>query len=86
MIKVGDLVWVADLPSCGCPHALGSIFHVTAFNDAPFSGCVHCGADRVPALAAWGDPSGWSVEVWRLRRIPPLEELDEVKKEEAVHV
>jgi hypothetical protein len=86
VIKVGDLVWVDKLPSCGCPHALGSIFQVTELRESRVGGCVHCGAYRPEASIAFGDDSRLGVEVYRLKRIPPLDELEKQTEEESREV
>ena len=82
MIKIGDLVVVVRLPSCGCAQALGEIFQVTDFVDTKTPHCIHCQAPRPAGPAAMGSPTGFSIELDRLKRIPPIDELDKLIVEE----
>ena len=79
-IAVGDLVQVVKLPSCGCDTAMGWIFEVSDIYDSEWAACLTCHSlrDAVPsALPA-------KVEVYRLKRIPPLEELAGKQTQEPV--
>ena len=82
-ISVGDLVMVVKLMPCGHGKP-GAIFRVQTIED-PLglqpNWCVHCKtvfADRSPL--AIGD--GQTVGFFRLKRIPPLDELEGVKERE----
>jgi hypothetical protein len=83
MIDVGDRVMVVRLPSCGCDYALGNIFDVAGIrssNTPPV--CLTCHQERADGNpAAFGD-THMPVEVYRLRKLPPLTELEGQKTEE----
>lgn len=83
-IKVGDLVQIVRARYC-CPEktAWGHIFVVDAITTAN-SICIYCGRELGLQATAWtGD---WcAAEVERLKRIPPLSELDDVQREEGIH-
>jgi hypothetical protein len=92
-IKVGDLVVVVRI-ACGCGYskALGRIFTVKEINDKHTT-CNGCGVKAVGPFAT----SGWmgrnhlgkltlaAYAVRRLRRIPPLGELEGVDEKETLH-
>lgn len=87
-IAVGDLVQVvrpSGCPSCGC-RALGRTFLVCAITT--YSGgsyCNHCGrnlSDDVYTAAE--DDSRRSYGLFRLKRIPPLSELEGERTEETL--
>ena len=91
-IKVGDLVVVVR-PSI-CPeakrHHLGHVFTVARLGEAamltPYPWCIHCGrAHDVIGLFAWDDLLGGAFSLLRLKRIPPLSELEGEKREEELH-
>ena len=81
MIKVGDLVMLVR-QHCGM-EANGEVATVTHFdNQAAF--CHVCRTELGRMTIAHTDgriraPSSW------LKRIPPLEELDKVKRDEVIH-
>jgi hypothetical protein len=75
-IKVGDLVMVVRPRYC-CPHKnphLGTIFKVSKLltTTAP---CDECG-DRSPIDSALAEGMTAGYNVLRLKRIPPLDELE----------
>jgi hypothetical protein len=84
-ISVGDLVMVVQWPCCGA--ALGDIFVVANFFTSPgFHSCNKCWREIPKDFAVGpgspgtrcGAPPAW------LKRIPPIEELDDVKHEEEI--
>jgi len=82
-IEVGDLVVVYKLPSCKCPQSLGLFGQVLALRHVGKASCAHCGAEREPALVAFGiTEDGCGIEAYRLKKIPPIEVLDELILEE----
>lgn len=87
-IKAGDLVMVVRLKACG--HGLlGKIFEVEAI--VPARGgktmCNECGFTRYESYLAcshgWSHDTGGTYQLDRLKRIPPLDELerDQIVKE-----
>ena len=82
-IKVGDLVVVGPPRCCGSTTTEdGIIFHVTGLFENDDSNCVFCQSRRSGFLAV-----GWRggyVRANRLKRIPPLSELDDVKRDEEI--
>ena len=86
-IKVGDLVMVVRGRYC-CGHETGhegSIFTVTRFYtpNPRFEKCKFCDRPDVE-MGAYGLPQRMSIDVYRLKRIPPLSELDDVKRDEEI--
>jgi hypothetical protein len=82
-IKVGDLVMVVrPTPCCNVSTgAEGLIFTVANFDDY-FKQCKFCSAPfQVSETSAEGASVG-AIRVSRLKRIPPLSELDDVKNTE----
>ena len=79
-IQVGDLVMVVKaIPCCGTiGQWMGKIFTVVAF--APTWTCAKCKKTTF-ATAAMID-SHWRQPLVRLKRIPPLEELEGQRTEE----
>lgn len=86
-IKAGDLVVIVKTTPCGCcpPTSVGRIFRVIRVKGSGLSRCTSCGfgwkRDGAYAFAEEGN----GADVWRLKRIPPLRELDDVKREEEIH-
>lgn len=79
-IKIGDLVWVAENPICGCSQSYGMVFQVTALVECGNGCCHYCKAPRPEALLAF-ILHGYGIEAYRLRVIPPKEELDRLIEE-----
>jgi hypothetical protein len=83
-IKIGDLVQVVKpVPCCGSITPMyGHIFVVTGFERCGEGYCKICDA-RLPA---WRGVLGGENRVWeeRLKRIPPLEELEGQRTEETI--
>ena len=82
-IRVGDLVQVVrPIPCCGNLGAsFGAIFRVTKIKCAPFTYCGECKKciDNVVCVEGWHA----LVTASRVKRIPPLSELEsEQRKEE----
>lgn len=83
-IAVGDLVVVARASACcGSTAWMGHTFKVTRIGRSPTS-CHKCDG-RVGAPAALGSPTGKWAGLDRLKRIPPLEELEGQRTEEKLH-
>jgi hypothetical protein len=87
-ISVGDLVMVMRQSACICPNESKIIGHVFTVTNLRVIGglCQACGRPLAIANVAIGHSGGGDVEVSRLKRIPPLEELDDVKKDEEITV
>lgn len=81
-IKAGDLVMVVRPAKCGCWPGEHSVFVVRDIYHQASVRCASCWADLGSySLAATSD--GYQYGLHRLKRIPPLEELDkETRKEE----
>ena len=83
-IRVGDLVVVVRPSQCsGSNHNLGLVFTVTDIKrggEIPGK-CFFCGGDHPEYdFALFAEmPDGW-IPLRRLRRIPPLAELDEAER------
>lgn len=75
-ISVGDLVQVVRAAPCGCSGIIGLIFEVGRIVPHYNSWCAGCGLTRDSVGAAANDTEdrGWC-DLYRLKRIPPLEEL-----------
>lgn len=83
-IKAGDLVVVVKPSVCGCDKTVGVIFKVTGFTANHFYRCVNCGHRwTYPRGGVEGYP-GRQFDPRRLKRIPPIGELDDVKRDEEV--
>jgi hypothetical protein len=84
-IKVGDLVMVVRKAGY-CECFLGLMFKVTAIGPSPDGtiDCGKCGDVKPTTMDARRANGGWQPLV-RLVRIPPLEELDDVKEREELH-
>ena len=80
-IKVGDLVQVArGMPCCDATTPMqGHIFNVSGFKEVA-GRCKTCGARAYAEMAAVGGQL--PVDVVRLKRIQPLEELEGQRTEE----
>lgn len=83
-IAVGDLVQVVKpKPCCGSTASMGQIFRVANIRggDWVLGPCWHCRADLCVPHAQ--DPAdGLWAEISRLKRIPPLSELEGQRTEE----
>jgi hypothetical protein len=74
-IQIGDLVLVLYPNHCGCGKAVGNIFRVAHIDTRPIRNrCGACNAIYGPEDQA-GDGGNIRAQLWRLKRIPPLEEL-----------
>jgi hypothetical protein len=84
-ISVGDLVVVvSDRICCHNPEAnYGETFRVTRFRDATGEPCEGCG-DKSPQTNALGEGHKRGYDVRRLKRIPPLSELEGEKRDEKI--
>jgi hypothetical protein len=79
-IKVGDLACVVRAaPCCGSSVAIGTIFRVSEVANED-GACGTCGAASVDVQAYETDQYAYLVT--RLKRIPPLEELEGEKRDE----
>jgi hypothetical protein len=85
-ISVGDLVVLyKPCPGCGLAIDLGTVFRVVCISSSHGLGTNCCGAEKGAQILANNEPvkhSGWPMS--RLKRIPPLEELDEVRAADEV--
>jgi hypothetical protein len=87
-IKVGDLVQVVKESPCavGGMKSIGMIFRVADMGPCTDEvGCRWCGGVHYPAETLMATKKlGWRVAAYRLKRIPPLDELDDVKRDEEI--
>jgi hypothetical protein len=85
-IKVGDLVVVVRGRWC-CGHSTGReghIFTVTEIGRAPHKEiCRFCSREDIEP-GAKGHPCGKGIDLYSLKRIPPLSELEGEKREEEI--
>ena len=79
-ISVGDLVVIVRASHCcGRDKTLGRIFTVEAISSTNYQ-CRRCKVITEASLCAWRD--GWVVPLSRLKRIPPLAELEQTTEQE----
>lgn len=78
-MKAGD--WVMQIHSC-CPRYLGRIFRVGAVETHSFR-CAHCKPPAADRLVVY-TPNVAAAPVEWVKRIPPMEELDDVKLDEEI--
>lgn len=85
MIDVGDQVVVVRLPSCGCATAMGHVFEVIGIRGSSTPPiCITCHQERKDGNpAAFGEGHD-PVELYRLRKLPPLKELEGKRTEEPI--
>jgi hypothetical protein len=82
-IGVGDLVAVVKpTPCCGNPTAVGWHFIVSGFRSNAPGQCMYCG-DFQHKMVADGHPE-CAFNIDRLKRIPPLDELERTKEEKEI--
>lgn len=81
-ISVGDMVMTIKLKPCCGNGQLGVVFIVQEIREYKACLCLHCRAVNKDTYAL--DEFGASYRLSRLKRIPPLTELDSIKKEESV--
>lgn len=81
-ISVGDLVVIVKPRICGCMEPLGHIHLVKKIIMSRESGvkCIYCGDVQPQTLLA--DFGEVGTQLYRLKRIPPLNELEGLKSEE----
>ena len=79
-IEVGDLVQVVrPALCCGASKSVGKVFVVDNIYSGPTGVCLGCGnTDQVVLGRRAGNRNGWDIR--RLKRIPPLAELEERKE------
>ena len=86
-IAVGDLVIVVKAGDCGCVgKSTGLIRTVVAFKNAAGK-CTSCGHVSFGFKAELSGPAPWAewhVAPHRLKRIPPLSELEGEKRDEEI--
>lgn len=84
-INVGDLVVVVKpRPQCGCADRLGEIFRVTEIETGEWGAkCLTCfKVEDTTAYFSVAYGGSNSVGIHRLKRIPPLDELEGVSQEQ----
>ena len=81
-IAVGDLVVIVKTGPCGCTQSLGHIHTVSDNKSGPTTRCIYCSAQRLSSIDAVMLCGDFSVSASRLKRIPPLDELEGVKSQE----
>lgn len=81
-ISVGDLVVVVKpLYCCGADHGVGFHFVVRDIHPGQLAYCQKCGKEDQLGDYADSGEAGWC-DLSRLKRIPPLEELEGEKRDE----
>lgn len=81
-IKVGDLVQVVKVNHCcGSDVNLGHIFVADHIQGGP-NRCASCGRRFANSVDVWSTGSDWSAEITRLKRIPPMSQLEHYRSEE----
>ena len=82
-IEVGDLVYVIRSTPCGCSgpsQSLGTIFRVASIDFIP-TYCTDCFAP-IPTSICASRYDGYWFDLIRLKKIPPLDELNSMMLEE----
>lgn len=82
-ISVGDLVQVIRPTSCGHDFYLGLTFRVERITGT-VSLCEICNMQFPYSPAAWPEGRYLAFRLGRLKRIPPLEELEGEKRDEEI--
>ena len=83
-IKVGDLVQIIrGALCCGGGDHIGHVFVVQSFRERPSSPCL-CGTSMTGTNAVRAGLRGFGYDVLRLKRIPPLSELEGEKRDEEI--
>ena len=85
-ISVGDMAMVIKLKSCCRKGQLGFIFTVSKISIG-VARCTHCGAQHESLFAYSGEIENGRarcVRIDRLKRIPPLDELETTKERETI--
>ena len=83
-IKVGDLVMSVRSTECGCAPS-GKIFRVTKIRmSTDVWICSRCEQEHPQEPCAEGLSSGNMVVLRKLKRIPPLDELEGEKHDEEI--
>lgn len=87
-ISVGDLVVIvrpSACPSAPANDSLGYTFVVQQIAVEPGGSCAYCGGVHLHSATHFAveGRNGWAT--YRLKRIPPLEELESEKRDEVIH-
>jgi len=86
-IQMGDLVQVVrPTTCCNSSRYTGYLFVVRDLRVTHRGSCAACGQPTPPNEVCAIGPEGAHTELPRLRRIPPLSELEGVETEEGVKV
>jgi hypothetical protein len=84
-ISVGDLVMVIrGMLCCGGGSHIGEMFVVRDIYQYAGGHCELCKAPQSSGLAAAPDHTSGGQALFRLKRIPPLEELEGEKRDEKI--
>jgi hypothetical protein len=78
-IKAGDLAMIVRPTRCCGKGKLGRIGKVQSVSVGQ-GYCHYCGFEASQLDVQW--ESGWFTSAYRVKRVPPLDELDGVKHEE----
>ena len=81
-IAVGDLVQVVRLSVCCGNGRLGRIFTVAKLIDTSHISCTACGAKYHRINAVADERGSVGINITRLKRIPPMSELEGAQSEE----
>ena len=83
-IAVGDLVQIVRARTCCAEHTgWGKCFRVAEIHDIALY-CCYCKTELPKQVYAFGEGSG--AEIHRLKRIPPLDELESLDHEHKLDV
>lgn len=85
-IQVGDLVQVVRPGVCS-DQGMGNVFRVLKIDRTAYD-CICCGREHGPTKFAWQTMkgAGFGYSLARLKRIPPLDELEGKRTEENLKV
>jgi len=83
-ISVGDLVMIVKLTPCCSNGSLGLTFVVDEISST-YCRCTYCNLRGYTLDARIKNTNNW-VEVQRLKKIPPLSELEDTKTQETLEV
>lgn len=85
-ISVNDLVMVVRPTSCcGTSKGIGLVFTVKKIETKEFTLCAYCDKVIDSYVGVWG-AGNTPYRIERLKRIPPIGELDKIENEEPVEV
>lgn len=86
-IKVGDLCWIVKpMRCCGSDSTVGKIVRIIDGDTSPFTRCLICGHREETGTQRLLCDDDRSRLRYRLKRIPPLSELEGLKSEDELPI